>query len=184
MKNTVQSARIRLTAVAAVAAAGTCLAGCQGTLENRWVEPEDSVAVWEPRLASILIDVHGELPGVSSQEMVSRIPNATNSARYGREGHAPALASLQRVELYIGGDAVPTDATYCESSPALRVVAPPDKAVVAAALCDGTRVVVTVRQQLGASAVRDLSGTIREVKSRLTFALSMSPAQIPTEGAG
>ncbi len=175
---------LRGAAIAAVAAAGACLAACQTTADSRWAERQDSVDTWKPRLAAIPIDVHGAL----ADEVLASIPNGTNEARYGLAQHSATLASVQRIELYVGGDTVPIGRSYCETTPTPRP-APVEsgKVRLAAALCDGSRLIVTVRLQLEPSTINDIATmnrAVQKIKSEMAFSLSVSDGQVPTEEPG
>jgi hypothetical protein len=173
--------------VVLVIAVGARLAGCQGTIHDRWARESDSVDTWTPKLGNIPIDVRGAVPGTDAEQTLERIPNGTDGAKYAKAGNAGTLLAAQRIVLYVGGNTLPINSTYCDATPKMRTVTiPADKVMMGVALCDGPRVVVTARREFALSAVMDktMSHTIAELKYRLIFALSMSPSQIPKAATG
>jgi hypothetical protein len=170
-----------------VIAVSVRLAGCQGTIHDRWARESDSVDTWTPKFENIPIDVHGAVPGTDAQQTLERIPNGTDDAKYAKAGNAGTLLAAQRIVLYVGGNTLPINSTYCNATPTMRTVRiPADKVMMGVAFCDGPRLVVTARREFALSAVMDksMSHTIAELKYRLIFALSMSPSQIPKTGTG
>jgi hypothetical protein len=175
----------RVTA-ACIAGGAVLAAGCQGTIHDRWAKESDSVTAWGPRLSGLPIAVHGSIPGADQDG--TRALVAASAAPASVEGVAGAPgASVPRIVLYVGGDRLPTDATYCAVAPTLRTVRiRAGKVMMAAALCDGPRLVVTSRQEFGVAAVSaaHLPHTLKSIRARLLYALSMSRGQIPAEGTG
>ncbi|RDS84252.1 hypothetical protein [Dyella psychrodurans] len=161
------------------------LAGCQGTLHNRWVNEADSYDRWSPQMADMPIDVHGTIPGTTHADTVARVPQGTTATRYAAKNpQALGLESLPRVVLYVGGDRMPTNASYCSAAPVLKT-ADNDRGdvMVASALCDGPRLVVRSRREVKADDLSSvqIASTLNSVKSRLLFGLTISPAQTPDE---
>lgn len=89
--------------------------------------------------------------------------------------------------MYVGGDQMPINATYCSSVPVMRSMpAEQGKIMVASALCDGSQMVVRSRREVNASdlSTAGIVSTLASVKSKLLFGLEVSPAQQPTEENG
>ena len=127
------------------------------------------------------IEVHGSVPGSSPAQTLARVPNGTNDAAYAqRPGGAQSLATTRRIVLYIGGDTLPTNGTYCTASPVLRIASiASGKVMVATALCDGSRLVTTARREVAPKEVtaNTMAHTLNRVKSFLLYGLSSSRAQ-------
>lgn len=160
-----------------MAGAAVCVAGCQTTMHSRWAKERDSVLEWSEKLPTLPIDVHGNAPGANAGDTLARIPNGTNDERYAAANKAAALDSAQRVELYVGGNTLPVNATYCSVSPTQRTVEiPAGKVMMAAALCDGSRLVVTAREEFGVDAASSstMPHTVETIKEKLMVALRSS----------
>ena len=163
--------------LAVMAVAAVCMTGCQTTMHSRWAKPRDSVLEWSEKLPMLPIDVHGNAPGASAGDTLARIPNGTTDERYAAANQAAALRSAQRVELYVGGDTLPVNATYCSMTPTQRSVEiPAGKVMIAAALCDGSRLVVTAREEFGVDAASSstMPHTVETIKEKLMVALESS----------
>jgi hypothetical protein len=170
----------RSTTLAAMAVAAVCLAGCQGTMHSQWAKEGDSVYYWTKKFQSLPIDVHGTVPGANSDETLTRIANGTSDLMYAESNESAALHSAQRLELYVGGSTLPINTTYCRATPTMRSVAiPSDTIMMGAAICDGSRLVVTAREEFRSDALTSstMPHTIKALKERLVVALSTSPAQ-------
>ena len=161
------------------------LAGCQGTLHTRWVEQADSYDHWSPLMNTMPIEVHGAIPGTTSEETIARIPQGTTAEGYAsRNPETIGLSARARVVVYIGGNKMPTDGGYCMGNPTLRSTpVSHDKVMVASALCDGPRLVVRSRRMVNASdlSASSMASSIRSIKSQLLYGLEVSTAQQPTE---
>jgi hypothetical protein len=161
------------------------LVGCQGTLHTRWAQKSDSYNYWSPLMSAMPVDVRGAIPGTSHADTVAHIPQGFTTVSY--VANHPASSDLNaapRIVLYIGGDRLPTDATYCGASPVMRdAINSGHGIMVASALCDGPRLVVRSRREvnIGRLDATDISTTIRTLKSRLLFGLTISQAQMPVE---
>jgi hypothetical protein len=176
--------RMQIASMMAIAVSATA---CQGTIHDRWAQESDSVAVWSPRLEHMLIDLHGSIPGEDADRTREELLASDISVVPANLADGSAMGSVQRIVLYIGGNTLPMNTAYCQAAPTLRSVEiPKGRIMLAAALCDGPRLVVTARQELRASSFWkvNIGHTINEIKNRLIFALSMSPSQIPKEGTG
>lgn len=161
------------------------MAGCQGTLHTRWAEQADTYDRWAPQMATLPVEVHGTIPGLSHAETVAHIPQGTTARRFSAEQPtAPGLTVAPRVVLYVGGDTLPTNSSYCSASPELRSVHHhKDDVMLAAALCDGPRLIDRSRRVVNADhlSAADLDTTIKSVESQLLFGLTVSQAQTPPE---
>jgi hypothetical protein len=168
-------------------AAAVAMTGCTSTVHARWAKRQDSVGYWAAKLATLPIDVHGNVPNSDYAETLARIPNGTNDAIYARKGETSALGSVARLELYVGGNTHPVDATYCDKTPTMRVVdIPAGKIMLAVAICDGPRLVATAREEFAPDEVSTstMSHTVETMKAWLLYALSRSPSQVPTNEPG
>ena len=168
-------------------AAAAAVTGCTSTVHARWAKRQDSVSYWSPKLATLPINVHGTVPGSEAAETLARIPNGTNDAIYARKGETSALGSVARLELYVGGNTHPVDATYCDKTPTMRSVdIPAGKIMLAIAICDGPRLVATAREEFSPDQVstRTMSHAVENMKAWLLYALSRSPSQVPTVEPG
>jgi hypothetical protein len=142
--------RVRGKRLALLVLMAACIgeSACQGTVHNRWAREDDSVDAWAPKLAILPIDVHGTIPGENEDQALQRIANSTDGVRYARGEGGGSLLSAQRIVLYVGGDSLPVNTTYCDGTPTPRTIKiPAGKIMMGAALCDGSRLVVTVRQE-------------------------------------
>ena len=159
----------------AVLVASACLAGCQSTMHSRWAANKDSLDVWQPKMATLPIDVHGAIPGSSPDATLSAIRNATNSSVYAKaHPSASGLESQQRIVLYVGGETLPVNTTYCSATSTMRAVKlSTGRVLVGSALCDGSRLVVTARQEVEAEDATNatMEHTITTAKERLLVAL-------------
>jgi hypothetical protein len=159
------------------------MTSCTSTVHARWARRQDSVDYWSPKLATIPINVHGNVPDSDAAQTLARIPNGTNDAIYERSGATPTLRSTPRLELYVGGNTLPVNVTYCDKIPTLRSVEiPKDKVMLAVAICDGARLVATAREEFSPDQVsaRTISHAVENMKAWLLYAISRSPSQVPT----
>ena len=168
-------------------AAAVAVSGCTSTVHARWAKRQDSVGYWSPKLAMLPINVHGTVPGSEAAETLARIPNGTNGDIYARKGETSALGSVARLELYVGGNTHPVDATYCDKTPTMRTVdIPAGRIMLAVAICDGPRLVATAREEFSPDEVSTstMSHAVENMKAWLLYALSRSPSQVPTVEPG
>ena len=166
---------------------GLCLTGCAGTLHNRWATQDDTLEYWHDSIQTAPVEVHGGFAGHDASMLARSIPNGTTPELYPTQGHPQAsLASTPRIVLYVGMNQIPADDTYCSQAPVLRAVAVDQgKVDVAAALCDGTRLVVRARRDLTPEhfAGHGVASVVHAIKSRLMLALSTNP-NAPAETNG
>lgn len=163
-------------------AAVVSVTGCEATVHSRWAKRRDSVDYWSPKLATIPINVHGTVPDSDYAETLARIPNGTNDYIYTQKGETTALRSTPRLELYVGGNMLPVNATYCDKTPTMRSVdVPANKVMLAVALCDGARLVATARDEFSPDEVETntMSHSVERMKGWLLFAISRSLSQVP-----
>lgn len=168
-------------------AAAVAVTGCTSTVHARWAKSQDSVGYWSPRLATLPINVHGSVPGSEAAETLARMPKGTNDANYARKGETSALGSVARLELYVGGNTHPVDATYCDKTPTMRTVdIPAGKIMLAVAICDGPRLVATAREEFSPDQVSTstMSHAVENMKAWLLYGISRSPSQVPTVEPG
>jgi hypothetical protein len=168
-------------------AAVVAVTGCTETVHARWAKRQDSVDYWSPKLATLPINVHGTVPGSDYAETLARIPNGTNDEIYTRGGATSALRSVPRLELYVGGNTLPVNVTYCEKTPTMRSVdIPAGKVMLAVAICDGPRLVATAREEYSPDevATHTMSHAVENMKAWLLYAISRSLSQVPTVEPG
>jgi hypothetical protein len=168
-------------------AAAVAVTGCTETIHARWAKRRDSVDYWSPKLATIPINVHGTAPDSDYAETVARIPNGTNDEIYTRGGATSALRSVPRLELYVGGNMLPVNVTYCDKTPTMRSVdIPAGKVMLAVAICDGPRLVATAREEFSPDevATHTMSHAVENMKAWLLYAISRSLSQVPTVEPG
>ena len=167
----------------AVTSLGLYLTGCAGTLNNQRATESDTLANWKESMQTMLIEVHGGFASHDAAETARRIPNGTTPELYPMQNHSGIdLASMSRIVLYVGMNQIPTDDTYCSKTPALRGIAVNQGEInVAAALCDGTRLVVRARRDITQEhlASRGEASVVNAIKSRLMLALSTNPNAPP-----
>lgn len=161
------------------------MTGCAGTLDTRWAKGRDSTDAWSARMATLPIDVHGQLPGQDAQQSIASIPGGTTAALYAQTHlQAPVLDTHKRIELYLGQGQLSGGDSYCAARPMLSEAEPARHGVLlTAALCDGSRLVETDRldvkdYDLDQTRVAD---TIAGLKTKLLFGLETSVAQQPTQ---
>jgi len=154
-----RNARARITGFAALSLP-LLMSGCSGVLQTRWSQPSDTVAVWSPRMESLPLDVHQ-----AGGEPVAAFPSV---------GQTPALPTAQRIVVYVGGHEIPTPESYCQANAELYPVPAKHGVMVAAALCDGTRLVDIYRGVYSASDIqaKGWGPVIKTTKSKLLWGLS------------
>ena len=168
-------------------AAGVAVTGCTQTVHARWAKRQDSVDYWSPKLATLPINVHGTVPDSDYAETLARIPNGTNDEIYARAGATSALRSVPRLELYVGGNRLPVNVTYCDKTPTMRSVnIPAGKVMLAVAICDGPRLVATAWEEYSPDevATHTMSHAVENMKAWLLYAISRSLSQVPTTEPG
>ena len=157
------------------------LTACQGTLHTRWDTTGESYKEWQPKMASIPIEVHGAVPGSDSKLTMANIPGATDAETYdAQQPDGPPLRAMRRIVLYIGGNQLPTDRTYCQPAPKLRTaVVAGGMVMFASALCDGARLVVTARREVAPkdSGASTMAHTIQRIKDFMLYGVASSRAQ-------
>jgi hypothetical protein len=175
------------TAILVLTAAAVAVTGCTSTVHARWAKRRDSVDYWSPKLALVPINVHGTVPGSDYAETLARIPNGTDDDIYTQRGETSALRSVPRLELYVGGNVLPVNVTYCDETPTMRSVdIPAGKVMLAVAICDGPRLVATAREEFSPDdvSIRTMSHAVETMKAWLLYALSRSPSQVPAKEPG
>ncbi|MHC1481330.1 hypothetical protein ACYJW8_13850 [Frateuria aurantia] len=161
------------------------LAGCAGTLHNRWASETDTLSNWQDSMASMPVEIHGHLEGKDAATQATDVPHGITTAGYlAQNPGQPPLDTLPRILLYVGGHQIPSDQNYCSTAPAMRsMTVKPGRIDVAAALCDGLRLVVTARYQITPQSL-DREGEaaiVDQMKEHLMFALATNP-KVPSMG--
>ena len=173
--------------ISVLIAAVVSVTGCEATFHSRWAKQRDSVDYWSEKLATIPINVHGTVPDSDYAQTLARIPNGTNDDIYAQRGETSALRSTPRLELYVGGNMLPVNVTYCDKTPTLRSVdIPQGKIMLAVAICDGPRLVATAREEFSPDQVSNstMSHAVENMKAWLLYAISRSLSQVPTAEPG
>jgi hypothetical protein len=172
--------------VAVMIASTALLSGCQSTMHTGWAEDRDSTFAWAPKIATLPLDVHGSIPGQTAAQTIATVPLAITSAAYSDTNpDAPNLMEAQRIVLYVGGDQLPVNTTYCDKSATLRTVkVVSGRVLLGAALCDGPRLVVTERQVVKPEAVTvtAMNSSIESAKKRLMVALEVGQDENTQKG--
>lgn len=96
----------------------TALAGCHATIDARWATTDDTVDHWEKAAPSLPIEVRGQLPSATAEQIARAIPNAVPAQSLENAGSNRTVNdSAPRFVLEIGNDAVPHSNTYCTKPP-------------------------------------------------------------------
>lgn len=152
------------------------LAACQGTLNTRGATRQDTDQRWQPLMATMPIEVHGQAPALQAAALTAAIPHGVRRRDYAATHRQPIEAS-RHIVLYVGGDRLPTSASYCQIAPVM-VDAPvtQGRVMLAGALCDGGRLVVAARRELPASKLTAtaMPRTIERFKSFILYGLQPS----------
>jgi hypothetical protein len=131
-------------------------------------------------MATLALEVHDQVPGVDVASIVANVPNATDATT--SADHAVSLVEVttaRRAVLYIGGNEIPTDDSYCQATPTLHAVGKNrDGVMMAAALCDGKRLVDTYRRVYTKDALRrdGVDKIAAAMKWKLYWGLAIQPA--------
>jgi hypothetical protein len=176
---------LRLTAVAFSTCASLMLSGCYESLHTRWAGAGDSAARWSAMMPALPVDLHSQDSSVTPLTALSNIPNATTADSYARSHpDAQPLNRQPRLVLYIGGNQLPTAASYCEAVPALQSSSgTPDGVLIGGAICDGSRLVDTVQRTYAADrlASEGPAHAVDDIKSQLLFGLSVRQSKPPVD---
>jgi hypothetical protein len=172
MKTSAPVARPTLL-VACALLATTLLAGCHATTDARWTTADDTVYRWEHALPTLPVEVRGQLPNVTHEQIAQAFPRALPV----REpvGHPAA-----RLVVDAGSDAAPADDAYCAAeSPGRASTTSRTPLALTMTLCDGARLVATSRSRIDPdkSNVDDLPRQIDHLKNLMLIGIDESPAQ-------
>ncbi|WP_243050335.1 hypothetical protein [Dyella sp. RRB7] len=157
--------------LACAATVTLALTACHATVDARWATTDDTVYHWQKAMPSLPIEVRGQLPNASSEQIARAIPNASA---------APSIESAPRLVVELGNDASPRGDTYCAKSGQDQASAAPGTALgVTLTLCDGTRLVASSHSPLDAkqATVADLPHQIDRLKKLTLIGIARSPAQ-------
>jgi hypothetical protein len=154
--------------------AAALLAGCQATTDARWTTANDTVYRWEHALPTLPVEVRGQLPNVTHEQIAQAFPHALPV----RE---PADHSAARLVVDAGSDAPPADDSYCATpvpGQSGRVSRTPFALTMT--ICDGTRLVASSRSLVdpGKSTVENLPRQIDRLKNLMLIGIDGSPAQL------
>lgn len=116
--------------------AAMLLAGCQATVDTRWATTQDTLEYWQPLAAKLPVEVRGQWPDASREQIARAIPNAVF------DQSASAAASVPHFVVEMSRDAQGTDNAYCAGPVAGQASAvAATSSTLTLTLCDGTRVV-------------------------------------------
>lgn len=138
------------------------LAGCQATVDTRWTTTQDTLDHWQPLAVSLPVEVRGEWPNASHEQIARAIPNAVFASA--STGAAPA----PRFVVEMGSNAQEADNSYCAGQPSAQTsrgaTTPPTMTLT---LCDGTRVVAQSSASVNSANVTaaDISREIGRLKN-------------------
>jgi len=152
------------------------ITGCSGVLQTTWAEPSDTVQAWAPSMDTIPVQVHQLSSEPSAVVTPTAVPNLT-FVTASSVANAPSNVgefAARRVVLYVGSEQVPTPETYCKKTATLYSLPKTQGVLVAAALCDGSRLVDSYRRVYGANDIqqRGWSKVVKTMKSKLLWGLS------------
>lgn len=168
-------------------AASALLAACQETVDARWTTPEDSVYRWSQLEKTAPLELYGQLPNISSDEIIRFVPNATpGELSQGEPTTTNASDLSKRLVLSIGEHKSPAGNAYCED----RVHGPSmDSSTrstdLTLALCDGGRLVAwsSTPIDLQEKSPTYIAHKVKRLKSLALIGISQSPAQYsPIDG--
>jgi hypothetical protein len=157
------------------------LAGCHATIDARWATTDDTVNRWEKAAPNLPIEVRGQLPSATSEQIAHAIPNAVSAQTPESTGSKHAVNdSAPRFVLEIGNDALPHSNAYCtKPSAGSANAASPTPLTLTLTLCDGTRLVASSRTPLDPDkvSVANIPRRIDHLKNLTLIGISRSPAQ-------
>ncbi|PXV53327.1 hypothetical protein SAMN04487785_1185 [Dyella jiangningensis] len=150
--------------------------GCSGVLQTTWSQPSDTVQTWAPSMDTLPVQVHQQ----SSEPGAVVTPMAAPHLTFVTASSAASVPSnvgefaARRVVLYVGGEQVPTPETYCKTTATLYSLPKAQGVLVAAALCDGSRLVDSYRRVYSASDIQQQGWgkVVKTMKSKLLWGLS------------
>jgi hypothetical protein len=172
MTSTVSVARPSVL-LACTLLASTLLAGCHATTDARWTTANDTVYRWEHELPALPVEVRGQLPNLTHEQIAQMLPRALPV----RE---PVNPSAARLVVEAGSDAPPADDAYC-TTPAQDPTSTVSRTPLALTmtLCDGTRLVASSRSLVAPSKsnVEDLPRQFDHLTNLMLIGIDESPAQ-------
>jgi outer membrane murein-binding lipoprotein Lpp len=160
--------------VACALLATTLLAGCHATTDARWTTADDTVYRWEHALPALPVEVRGQLPNLTHEQIAQAFPRALPV----RE---PTDHPAARLVVDAGGDTSPAGDAYCETpASAPASTASRTSFALTMSLCDGTRLVASSRTRVDPdkSNVEDLPRQIDRLKNLMLIGIDGSPAQL------
>lgn len=172
MKTSITVARPSLL-IACALLATSLLAGCHATTDARWTTATDTVYRWEHALPTLPVEVRGQLPNLTHEQITLAFPRALPV----RE---PVDHPAARLVVDAGSDVTPADDAYCATpAPAQASTASRTPLALTMTLCDGTRLVASSRSLVdpGTSSVEDLPRQISRLKNLMLIGIDESPAQ-------
>lgn len=138
------------------------LAGCQATVDTRWATTQDTLDHWQPLAAGLPVEVRGEWPNASDEQIARAVSNAVFASA------STGAVSAPRFVVEMGSNAPGADNTYCVEKPATQANnAAATPLAMTLTLCDGTRVVAQSSASMRSANVtaEDLSREIDHLKN-------------------
>ncbi|HET6552797.1 MAG TPA: hypothetical protein VFG49_04595 [Dyella sp.] len=159
----------------------TMLAGCHATVDAQWATTDDTVYHWERAVPKLPIEVRGQLPDASNEQITHAIPNAISAQplKIAGSSHASNDPSA-RLVVEVGNGPSPHDNAYCTRQDEHQTSAGQAGPVaLTVTLCDGARLVASSRSPLKPSGttVADLSRQVDRLKNLTLIGIARSPAQ-------
>lgn len=126
--------------------AAMVLTGCQATIDTRWATTNDTLDHWEPLAATMPVEIRGQWPNASREQIARAIPHAV------LEPSSADAAPGPRFVVEIGSNAPGTDNAYC-AAPASGQTATGVATTLTLTLCDGSRMVARSSSPMNAANV-------------------------------
>jgi hypothetical protein len=147
----------------------TTLAGCSATVDTRWATSEDTLNHWETLAPNLPVEVRGQLPNASNEQIAQAIPNAVpEQSSASKGGTDPVAASIPRFVVEVGRKIPSADSAYCaESSPEQTSISNAPPLTLTLTLCDGSRLVGRSSTLIhsGNAVAGDISHQVRHLKN-------------------
>ena len=159
----------------------TVLAGCHATVDARWATTDDTVDHWKKAVPNLPIEVRGQLPNASNEQIAHAIPNAIRAQSMASTGINHSVDDpAPRLVVEVGSDVSPHDDAYCAKPSKDQMNATTGAPLaLTVTLCDGTRLVASSRSPLNPNkaSVTDLPRQIDRLKNLTLIGIARSPAQ-------
>lgn len=167
MKSATRSSLLACAATVTIA-----LTGCHATVDARWATMDDTVYHWQKAMPNLPIEVRGQLPSATNEQIAHAIPNALATQS--------AVGDAARLVVELGNEEAPRGDTYCTQPGKAATTAGVAKAPgLTVSLCDGTRLVASSHAPLDANqaTVAELPHQIDRLKKLTLIGIARSPTQ-------